>query len=74
MDCEVSDRGIESLRREYQTLINAGLEETHEWLDNEDEILNKCSLLPRENIKVSFAQAGTHSGMRMMQIASKDHH
>lgn len=53
MDCEVSERGIDSLRREYDTLINAGLGQTHEWLDTEDEILKKCPLLPRENIKVS---------------------
>lgn len=52
MDCEVSERGIESLRREYKTLVDAGLEQSHEWLDNEDEILKNCPLLPRENIKV----------------------
>lgn len=41
-----------SLKREYQTLIEAGVGETHEWLENEDEILAKVPLLPRENIKV----------------------
>ncbi|KAJ4422365.1 hypothetical protein N0V82_003019 [Gnomoniopsis sp. IMI 355080] len=51
MDCEVSKSGVDSLRREYETLVNAGLGETHEWLDTEDEILAKLPLLPRENIK-----------------------
>lgn len=60
MDCEVSERGIESLRREYKTLVDAGLEQSHEWLDNEDEILKKCPLLPRENIKVGILSL--HSG------------
>lgn len=52
LDCEVSEKGIASLRREYQTLIDAGVGDTHEWLDSEDKILAKVPLLPRENIKV----------------------
>lgn len=52
MDCEVSEEGIASLRREYETLTNAGLGKSHEWLDTEDEILAKLPLLPRDSIKV----------------------
>lgn len=56
----MTQRGIDSLRREYDTLINAGLGQTHEWLDTEDDILKKCPLLPRENIKVREAQRKIH--------------
>lgn len=52
MDCEVSESGVAALRREYETLVNAGLGDSHEWLDGEDEILAKLPLLPRESIKV----------------------
>lgn len=52
MDCEVSERGVASLHREYNTLVNAGLGASHEWLDTEEEILKKVPLLPRESIKV----------------------
>lgn len=48
----MSEKGIDGLRREYQTLIDAGVGDTHEWLDSEDKILAKVPLLPRENIKV----------------------
>ncbi|KAK2610192.1 hypothetical protein N8I77_003644 [Diaporthe amygdali] len=51
LDCEVSEEGIAGLRRQYQALIDAGVGETHEWLDSEDKILAKVPLLPRENIK-----------------------
>lgn len=51
LDCEVSEKGIAGLRREYETLIDAGVGDTHEWLDSEDKILAKVPLLPRENIK-----------------------
>ncbi|KAK4124534.1 fructosyl amino acid oxidase [Parathielavia appendiculata] len=53
LDCESSEEGVAGLRREYQALLdaNAGLEETHEWLDSEDAILAKAPLLPREQIK-----------------------
>ncbi|KAL2135308.1 hypothetical protein VTI74DRAFT_9076 [Chaetomium olivicolor] len=53
LDCEHTEEGIASLRRQYQSLLdaNAGLEETHEWLDNEDAILAKMPLLPRDQIK-----------------------
>jgi sarcosine oxidase/L-pipecolate oxidase len=52
LDCEVSEKGIAGLRREYQALIDAGVGDTHEWLDSEDKILAKVPLLPRESIKV----------------------
>lgn len=52
MDCETSKEGIATLRREYETLVEAGLGASHEWLDSEDEILHKVPLLPRENIQV----------------------
>lgn len=52
LDCEVSEKGIAGLRREYQALIDAGVGDTHEWLDSEDKILAKVPLLPREKIKV----------------------
>jgi sarcosine oxidase / L-pipecolate oxidase len=54
MDCEHTEEGIEGLRKQYQTLLDAGvgLEKSHQWLDNEDEILAKMPLLQREKIKV----------------------
>lgn len=51
MDCEVSEEGVAAIRREYEVLVKAGLGNTHEWLDNEDKLLEKMSLLPRSNIK-----------------------
>lgn len=54
LDCEVSEKGIAGLRQEYQALIDAGVGDTHEWLDSEDKILAKVPLLPRENIKVKI--------------------
>ncbi|KAF3766204.1 FAD dependent oxidoreductase [Cryphonectria parasitica EP155] len=51
MDCEVSEEGVAALWREYQTLIDVGVGETHEWLDTEDKLLEKAPLLPRDNIK-----------------------
>lgn len=56
MDCEQTEEGIEGLRKQYKKLLDAGvgLEKTHEWLDNEDEILAKMPLLKRENIKVGL--------------------
>ncbi|PSN71712.1 fructosyl peptide oxidase [Corynespora cassiicola Philippines] len=53
LDCSGSKEGIESLRREYQSLLDAGvgLEETHEWLDNEDDILKCMPLLEKDQIK-----------------------
>lgn len=55
MDCEQTEEGIEGLRKQYKKLLDAGvgLEKTHEWLNNEDEILAKMPLLKRENIKVA---------------------
>ncbi|KAI1138388.1 fructosyl amino acid oxidase [Hypoxylon sp. FL0543] len=53
LDCEGTEKGIASLRRQYEDLIDAGagLEKTNEWLDSEDAILAKMPLLQRENIK-----------------------
>jgi sarcosine oxidase/L-pipecolate oxidase len=53
MDCEHTPQGIEGLKKQYQTLrdAGAGLEETHMWLDNEDEILSKMPLLQRDQIQ-----------------------
>ncbi|KAH8906489.1 fructosyl peptide oxidase [Coniochaeta sp. PMI_546] len=53
LDCEHTPEGIESLKKQYQALRNAGvgLEETHKWLDNEDEILSKLPLLQRDRIQ-----------------------
>jgi sarcosine oxidase/L-pipecolate oxidase len=46
---------LADLRQAYKALLDAdaGLEETTEWLKNEDEILQKIPLLEREKIKVS---------------------
>lgn len=52
MDCESSEEGIAALRREYETLVEAGVGATHEWLDSEDELAEKVPILPRENLKV----------------------
>jgi sarcosine oxidase/L-pipecolate oxidase len=56
MDCAGSEDGIKGLAEQYRSLMDsdAGLKETTEWLDNEDEILAKMPLLKRENIKVSL--------------------
>ncbi|KAI0484581.1 fructosyl amino acid oxidase [Xylariaceae sp. FL0804] len=51
LDCESRTEGIADLREEYQALLDAGLEETNEWLNSEDEILAKMPLLDREQIK-----------------------
>ncbi|RYP61862.1 hypothetical protein DL771_009981 [Monosporascus sp. 5C6A] len=53
LDCEHTEKGVESLRQEYQSLLDAGvgLENTNEWLDNEDEILARVPLLQRDQIK-----------------------
>lgn len=53
MDCEHTPDGIEDLRKQYQALHDAGvgLEKTHHWLDNEDEILSKMPLLQRDQIQ-----------------------
>ncbi|KAF1842427.1 fructosyl amino acid oxidase [Cucurbitaria berberidis CBS 394.84] len=53
LDCAHGQEGITELKEEYQALLdaNAGLEETNEWLDSEDEILAKMPLLEREQIK-----------------------
>ncbi|RYO87785.1 hypothetical protein DL762_004075 [Monosporascus cannonballus] len=57
LDCEHTEKGVESLPRQYQSLLDAGvgLEKTHEWLENEDEILAKVPLLQRDQIKASCA-------------------
>ena len=54
LECSGTEDGIKSLREEYQALLDAdcGLEETHEFLETEDEILAKMPLLEREKIKV----------------------
>ena len=51
------------MKQSYQALLDAkaGLEETTEWLDSEDEILKKMPLLDREQIKgwkAVFSQDG----------------
>lgn len=46
--------GIESLRRKYQSLIDAGLEMTNIWLESEDEILAKAPHLTGEQVKVNI--------------------
>jgi sarcosine oxidase/L-pipecolate oxidase len=50
------------LKEEYRKLIDAGLGETTEWLDNEDEILKKMPLLERENIRGWKAVYGSDGG------------
>ncbi|OTB18560.1 hypothetical protein K445DRAFT_314440 [Daldinia sp. EC12] len=53
LDCEGTEEGIASLRRQYQDLLDAGvgLEKSNEWLDSEDAILSKMPLLQRDQIK-----------------------
>lgn len=53
LDCANGEKGVEDLKQAYQALLdaNAGLEETIEWLDSEDEILKKMPLLDRKQIK-----------------------
>jgi len=54
LDCAHGDKGITGLRQAYQALLDADarLDETNEWLDSEEEILEKMPLLDREQIKV----------------------
>lgn len=58
LDCAHGKKGIEGLRSAYQALLdaNAGLDATNEWLDSEDEILERMPLLQRDQIKVSIIQ------------------
>jgi sarcosine oxidase/L-pipecolate oxidase len=53
LDCAHTEEGLKGLKQAYQALLdaNAGLEETNEWLDSEDEILKRMPLLNREQIK-----------------------
>ena len=53
LDCESSEQGIAELRKQYQTLLDAGvgLEKTTEWLDTEDQILEKAPKLDAAKIK-----------------------
>lgn len=53
LDCASSEQEIASLRKQYQQLLDAGvgLEQTNEWLDSEDQILEKAPKLDRENVR-----------------------
>lgn len=55
LDCAHTEKGVSGLKEQYQALLDAdaGLEETTEWLDSEDEILKAMPLLQRNQIKVS---------------------
>lgn len=64
----MSEEGIAGLRREHQALIDAGVGDTHEWLDSEDKILAKVPLLPRENIKVRSMLSEPTSGLSSVTL------
>jgi sarcosine oxidase/L-pipecolate oxidase len=53
LDCASTEEELEALSEQYQTLLNAGvgLEKTTEWLDTEEQILEKAPKLDRERIK-----------------------
>ncbi|KAI9374737.1 FAD dependent oxidoreductase [Aspergillus egyptiacus] len=53
INCSSSEEGIASLRRSYQSLVDAGngLEKTNMWLDSEDELLAKLPQFTREQVK-----------------------
>jgi sarcosine oxidase/L-pipecolate oxidase len=53
IDCEGTEEGIKALRNQDQALLdaNVGLDETTEWLDNEDAILEAMPLLSSDKIK-----------------------
>ncbi|KAH7135664.1 fructosyl amino acid oxidase [Dendryphion nanum] len=53
LDCAHTEHGLKDLKQAYQALLDAGagLEDTTEWLDSEDEILAKHPHLDREQIK-----------------------
>lgn len=55
LECANGDRSIADLRLAYQKIVDAGLGDTHEWLDSEDQILMKARVLDRERMKVSIA-------------------
>lgn len=61
MDCESSEKGVAALKHEYDVLVRAGLKDTHEWLDSEDQILEKVPQLSRENIKVRLTTILHHN-------------
>lgn len=54
MDCSGTEKGIASLKENYQKLINKhpSLKEANSWLDSEDEILEKLPALDRGQIQV----------------------
>lgn len=54
LDCAHTESGIKNLRAHYESLIDAGagLEESTEWLDNDDEILKRMPLLEKGKIEV----------------------
>lgn len=70
LDCDNSEEGIKSLRRQFQALLDAGagLEKTNEWLDNEDAILEKMPLLERDQIKVKADASTQRSGSAKVQM------
>lgn len=54
MGTSSSKEGIASLRREYQSILDAGigLEKSNFWVDSEDEILAKLPQFTKEQVKV----------------------
>lgn len=74
LDCDNSEEGIKSLRRQFQALLDAGagLEKTNEWLDNEDAILEKMPLLERDQIKVKADASKQRSGSAKVQMFDRD--
>ncbi|KAF2791578.1 fructosyl amino acid oxidase [Melanomma pulvis-pyrius CBS 109.77] len=53
LDCAHTEDGLMDLRQTYKSLLDAGvgLEESTEWLETEDEILQRMPLLERKKIK-----------------------
>ncbi|KAJ4176862.1 hypothetical protein NW755_014186 [Fusarium falciforme] len=53
IDCSSSKEGIANLRRNHQTLIDAGVEldKANTWLESEDELLAKMPWFTKEHVK-----------------------
>lgn len=60
LDCASSVEGVKGLREEYEEMRSggSGLENTTEWLDDEEAILAKMPLLERRSIGVSLISGG----------------
>ncbi|KAF5372842.1 hypothetical protein D9758_001474 [Tetrapyrgos nigripes] len=76
LECSGSRTGIENLRTTLEDLRNAGLGDTAEWLDNEDEILRYAPKLSRDQIKgwkgLFFERSGWLAAAKAIDSVGKE--